>query len=129
MQGLYTGVGGKTGFSEDIRASTLREVEEETGLILSQPILKAVVKTVLEGQASSWILFAYLAYAQTELLQPCDEGLLEWTDLLDLASVPLIGFIREILSHVLSSEHVLEATFHHDAQGKITAFSEREAKP
>lgn len=119
MKGLYSGVGGKTHYSEDIRCSCFREVKEETGLEVADLQLKAVIKTILEGQGSSWILFVYVARSVAEDTKICDEGMLEWVNKNELASYDLIGFIREILPSVLSEEQFLEGTLIHDQQGNV----------
>ncbi len=36
LKGLWTGVGGKTAFDEDVKGSCLREVKEETGLVTAR---------------------------------------------------------------------------------------------
>jgi 8-oxo-dGTP diphosphatase len=59
MKDLWTGVGGKTDFLEDIHRSCCMEVFEETGLTPSNVCLKGVLKTILEGGTSSWLLFVY----------------------------------------------------------------------
>jgi len=78
LKGLWTGVGGKTEFHEDIKASCLREVKEETGLEVESLQLKGVMKTVLKEGNSSWILFVYSATAPHGDLGTCDEGTLRW---------------------------------------------------
>ena len=121
MKDMYTGVGGKTHFNEDIHFSCLREVKEETDLILTELKLKAVMKTILEGtESSSWILFVYVGQTQTRDVKTCDEGTLEWIDISKLGSYHLIGFIREILPYVLSENQFLEGTIYHDLQGNVT---------
>lgn len=118
MKSLYTGVGGKTGFTEDIYSSALREIKEETGFAPSHITLKAVVKTILDVQPpSSWILFAYVGKVGTKEVPHCDEGTLEWVDLEELPKKPLIGFIREIMPHLIRGESLLECTLVHDQRG------------
>lgn len=120
MKDLYTGVGGKTCYKEDIHFSCIREVKEETDLVLTDLQLKAVIKTILEGDGgSSWILFVYVGKTLTEEFKSCDEGTLEWIDINNLASYDLIGFIREILPYVLSKSQFLEGTIYHDLQGNV----------
>ncbi len=120
MQHLVTGVGGKTGFCEDIHASCIREVKEETGLDIIQPKLKGVVKTILDPGDSSWILFIYIADRFTGQLTPCDEGELYWVTYDQIGSQNLIGFIRIILPQVLFGDRFVEETIHHDYCGAVS---------
>jgi len=119
MQNLYTGVGGKTHFDEDIRTSCFREVQEETGLEIHDLALRGVVKTILSGHFSAWILFVYTARTNCTELADCPEGSLEWIDKGSLDSIQLIGFIKEILSHILYEADFLEGTIVHDNQGNV----------
>lgn len=119
MKDLWTGVGGKTDFLEDIRHSCLREVFEETGLTPSNLCLKAIVKTILEGEASSWILFVYTADSSETELNSCPEGRLEWVPIAEVPSYNLIGFIRAIFPHILNGHSIFEGTIVHDVAGRV----------
>ena len=119
MQGMYTGVGGKTDFHEDINASCVREVFEETGLKVDSVKLCGVVKTILDGKGSSWILFVYTADQFSGELAECNEGELSWIDFDQVYKHDLIGFIREILPQVLESKSPVEATIVHDMRGRV----------
>lgn len=119
MKNLYAGVGGKTDFEEDIHQSCLREVYEETGLIPTNLCLKGVLKTLIQTEASSWILFVYTAECKESEPIECDEGVLEWVFLHDLSSRNLIGFIRKILPHIFNETSFFEGTIVHDLQGDV----------
>lgn len=119
MSGMVTGVGGKTEFDEDINASCVREVFEETGLKVKDVSLKGVVKTILEGKDSSWILFVYTANKADGNLIDCNEGELCWVDDDQVYSQNLIGFIRKIMPAVLEEKGFLEGTIVHDLKGNI----------
>jgi 8-oxo-dGTP diphosphatase len=119
MKGLCTGVGGKTDFAEDIRASCFREVKEETGLDVENMRLKGILKTILEGKDSLWLLFVYTAEKNEGTLLPCDEGDLFWVPVENLYRQPLIGFIREVIMMVLDPSLFFEGTILHTDQGDV----------
>ena len=119
MKGLVTGVGGKTHFDEDIHVSCIREIKEETGLDVKDVNLRGVIKTLLAGANSSWLLFIYTAKAIDNEFRSCDEGELRWIDCHDLMSQNLIGFIREVLPHILSDKKFVEGIIQHDETGKV----------
>lgn len=119
MKGMMTGVGGKTNFDEDIRSSCIREIKEETGLNARNLKLKAVIKTILSGGQSSWILFVYITEDYAGGLIDCPEGKLHWTRIDELYNANLIGFIREIMPYVLSEKGMIEGTILHDATGNV----------
>lgn len=119
MKAKFTGVGGKTHFEEDIKESCIREIKEETGYDAKELKLKGIVKTLLQGKDSSWILFVYTCsdFAGQEI--SCDEGELHWVKRTDIYKTDLIGFIREILPTVLSEEGFVETCLLHDSHGDL----------
>ena len=119
MQNMFTGVGGKTGFAEDIQLSCCREVNEETGFDVENLRLKGVIKTVLEGQSSSWILFVYITNEFSGKQIECPEGKLMWVDKDEVMNLNLIGFIREIMPQVFDRNVFIEGTIVHDKQGRV----------
>jgi len=121
MKNLYTGVGGKTEFVESVYESCLREVQEETGIEISNAKLKGVVKTILEEKNSSWLLFIYTAEAESGEFVECNEGTLKWVSLDQIDSFLLIGFIKEILPYVINTQELLEGVIHHDKHGNVLA--------
>ena len=119
MKGLWTGVGGKTQLHEDVHASCLREIQEETGLSVDALQLHGVVRTIHDTAHSSWLLFVYTANAMTAQIIDCPEGKLRWVDMCDLGSYTLIPFIRRLVPMVFSPEGFFEGTLRHDAHGNI----------
>lgn len=119
MKGLYTGVGGKTDFFEDIHASCHREIKEETGLTVSDLKCKGVIKTILDGKNSSWILFVYVGDSFSKNLIDCDEGELKWVPDDQISSLKTVGFIEEILPYILMDNQFVEGTFRHDTSGNV----------
>lgn len=119
MDGLYTGVGGKTEFGEDIHASCVREIFEETGLRVERLQLKGILKTLLHNENSSWLLCVYVAEKPSGVMSSCDEGELFWVPIDRLYSYDLIGFIRTILPYVLDERAFFEGTIVHDHQGRV----------
>lgn len=119
MKSKYTGVGGKTHFEEDIKKSCIREIKEETGYEANELKLKGIVKTLLQGKDSSWILFVYTCSDFSGEETPCDEGELHWVKSADIYKTDLIGFIREILPTVLLEDGFIERCMLHDIHGNL----------
>jgi len=119
MQGMFTGVGGKTNFDEDMNTSCIREIKEETGLDARNLKLKAVIKTLLDVHDSSWILFVYTTTDFSGEPLDCDEGTLQWVNISELYNVNLIGFIRVILPFIFDESTVIEGTIRHDLMGNV----------
>ncbi|MGE0077970.1 MAG: NUDIX domain-containing protein [Bacteroidales bacterium] len=118
MSGMVTGVGGKTHFEEDINDSCIREIKEETGLDARNLKLHGVIKTILDGHNSTWILFIYsTANFDGEQIN-CPEGKLAWVNIDKIFDTNLIGFIREIMPYVLENK-IIEGTIRHTSTGNV----------
>ena len=119
MQAMYTGVGGKTLPEESPFDSCIREAKEETGLDVSEVNLRGVVKTILDGSGSSWILSVYTAGGFSGKMIECDEGELEWVDINSINSYKLIGFIRKIMPYILNKNVIFDGVIIHDIKGNV----------
>lgn len=119
MQGMWTGVGGKTHFAEGIYESCIREISEETGLIAHRLHLRGMIKTILAEGNSSWILHIYTCSEFTGEIITCDEGRLAWIDTSKLYSLNLIGFLRGIMPEVLQGKSLIEGVIVHDSTGEV----------
>jgi len=119
MRGLYTGVGGKTLADEGSFESCVREAKEETGLDISGVKLRGVVKTILDGSDSSWILSVYVADGFTGEMTACEEGDLEWVNTDKLDSYALIGFIKILMPLILDESVIFDGVIVHDANGNV----------
>jgi 8-oxo-dGTP diphosphatase len=119
MQGMWTGVGGKTHFVEGIYESCIREIFEETGLIAHKLHLRGVIKTILAEGNSSWILHIYTCSEFTGEIIRCEEGRLAWIDMSELYSLNLIGFLRDIMPEVLQGKSLIEGVIVHDSKGEV----------
>ena len=119
MQGMWTGVGGKTHFAEGIYESCIREIFEETGLIANKLHLRGVIKTILAEGNSSWILHIYTCSEFMGEIISCEEGRLAWIDMSELYTLNLIGFLRGIMPEVLQGKSLIEGVIVHDSKGEV----------
>jgi len=119
MQAMYTGVGGKTLPEESPFDSCIREAKEETGLDISGVRLRGVIKTILDGDDSSWILWVYTAGGYRGEMAKCSEGELEWVDINSIDSYKLIGFIKKIMPYILDESSTFDGVIVHDAKGNV----------
>jgi len=80
-QGKWVGIGGKFESGESPEQCLMREVQEETGLELTDYRLRGLVTfTTVDGSADPMLIFVYTADGFTGELAPCDEGTLQWVD-------------------------------------------------
>lgn len=76
-EGKWIGVGGKFEKDETPEECLLREVKEETGLILQKYKLRAVI-TFISDRWQTEYMYLFTASEFTGELIPCNEGDLQW---------------------------------------------------
>ncbi len=77
--GMWIGLGGKIESGESPEECIIREVQEESGLIISNPILRGIL-TFPNFKGKDWYVFLYSASDFTGELGYCSEGELEWIE-------------------------------------------------
>ncbi len=88
-QGKWIGVGGKFKYGETPEQCVLREVKEETGLVLTEYSLKGIVRFLSDVYPDEdMYLFKSNKYEGT-LLESCDEGDLQWISKTELLKLPM----------------------------------------
>ena len=75
----WIGIGGHFEEDETPEECLLREVKEETGLVLTKWKLRGII-TFMSDEFHTEYMFLYTADAFTGELIECDEGVLEWVD-------------------------------------------------
>ena len=94
--GKWIGVGGKFEEGESPQDCLLREVQEETGLRLTQYRFRGIV-TFVSDQHETEYMHLFTAHGFEGELIPCDEGELRWVEKDEVLSLPLWEGDREFL--------------------------------
>jgi 8-oxo-dGTP diphosphatase len=105
-EGLYNAPGGKVEPDEDPYEACLREVREETGLVLPHARLRALLTVIARDTGTQWLLFTFVADRPPDQAEPAsdDEGELRWVRLSDVPSLPVVSDIPVILPYLWSAE-------------------------
>ncbi len=104
--GLLNGVGGHIERGEDPRSAALREIKEETGLILSPSSLYlSGVITVDVGTSPGVGLYIFVGETETSETHSSDEGTPEWIDLNNFEKQTLVKDLPALLPRAIKSYH------------------------
>lgn len=87
--GKWNGLGGKLLPGETPEACAIREVYEESGLTLINPVLRGIITFPGFANDDDWYCFLFVGRAFTGELSDSDEGVLAWIDDTVLLDLPL----------------------------------------
>lgn len=77
-EGKWVGTGGKFEPGETPEECVMREVKEETGLMIQNPELRGTIMFPLFDGQRDWFVFVYVAKHSKTDISSSDEGKLEW---------------------------------------------------
>ncbi|WP_067840236.1 8-oxo-dGTP diphosphatase [Amphibacillus sediminis] len=124
--GWYAMPGGKMESGESIKESVIREVREETGLLVANPQLYSVAtmtKKSAQYPKDEWMMFTFKAdKVSGELVKECSEGELEWVDVAELASIPTAPSDRIIHKYMIELNQQLFASFALDEHDQLISY-------
>ena len=110
-RGLYVPVGGHVDAFEPPRNAAIREVQEETGLLLADVRFCGVLVETSPSKYN-WVTFVYSAEVERFPPPDCSEGVLEWvatSRLGNIATPPTDAFIYQFVSE--GRPFVMDARF------------------
>ena len=109
--GHYVPVGGHVENYESPRRAVVREVEEETGIEVLDPILKGIV-TETSPVDYNWIVYVYGARIPHLPPPSCPEGELSWVKPERLSALPVPEIDRHMYRYLLEGRFfVFEAEY------------------
>lgn len=113
--GRWSVVGGKAEAGETPRTAVLREVEEETGLVLTR-VADAGHVFLYQGESVT-SLSLFLATEFEGHMRGSDEGEPEWVPLAEVEQLPLVEYLRLLLPLVLEPGAYVAGTIELDDAG------------
>jgi 8-oxo-dGTP diphosphatase len=119
----YNGVGGHVEPDEDVRSATLREIREETGLVVRDLRLRGVINIPVDaGNNTGILVFVFTATATKREVQSSKEGTLEWIPRERLAELDMVEDLPILLPRVLAmttDESPFFAHYSYDEQNRL----------
>lgn len=110
----WNGLGGKFNPGESPEECVIREVREESGLSIKNPLLKGIISFPNNlSSGEDWYVFVFIAKNPTGKLKENEEGHLDWIDdkkLLDLNLQPADKIFLPLLNQpkIFSAKFVLK---------------------
>jgi 8-oxo-dGTP diphosphatase len=100
--GMYNGLGGHIERDEDVLTSARREIQEESGLTVSDLRLRGVHQ-IDTGEQTGILLFIFTAKSDSRTVVACDEGTLEWVSPPAWPALPLVEDVAAILARLAAT--------------------------
>jgi 8-oxo-dGTP diphosphatase len=117
-QGLWSPPGGKLEIGESPEDCAAREMREETGLSVTDLVLRGVLTVFDRAYPIHWLLFVYRAKVSHDTPYPplldCTEGELRWIPLADLEQYPRPYADTQYFPRVLDNSPVFQSKYVYD---------------
>ncbi len=110
MKRKHTGLKGEIGLTEDVNQAAIRNIQESSGLFVSQAVLRGVIKTIQVETQSAVIYFVYESSKFSGKLEGKIPGRLKWVDILNIFNLQMESLVQEIMPHLLDGESFFEGT-------------------
>lgn len=98
---MYNGVGGHIEAGEDVMSAARREVHEETGLVVDDLKLKAIVNINAGDPALGILMFVFVGWSEQRVTSASHEGGLHWIPVDRLPNDELVEDLEWLLPRVL----------------------------
>lgn len=123
-QGKWLGVGGKLEEGESPEECLLREVKEETGLVLKSYQLRGIVTYVSTTWETEY-MYVFTANQFEGNLIECNEGDLQWIDKKEVIKLPTWEGDKIFIEKIQNSDNFFTVKFEYDGE-KLIKYSLKE---
>ena len=118
--GLWSAPGGKMEHGESPQDAVIREIEEETGLCIEQPVLKGLQSSIDIHYPVHWMLYIFVATTFSGDLIDSVEGILQWHPIVSLQQLDRPYADTLFMEHFLNKKSSLwQSKFVYDTPDKL----------
>lgn len=122
-RGLWVAPGGKLEAGESPHEGVIREMREETGLLISNPQLRGVVTEISARPDYQWLLFLFRADRFEGTLRATPEGELAWVSLADMPCLPMPESDATWYADIIAPDgRLFIAKYIYDADLRVTSW-------
>jgi ADP-ribose pyrophosphatase YjhB (NUDIX family) len=111
-KGKHSGIKGEPGLLEDMNEAAIRTIQESTGLVVKDVVLRGVVKTIRHEIESAVIYFVFESARFSGELQSQIAGRMKWVDILHIFNLEMESLVQELMPKLLDGESFFEGTLH-----------------
>ncbi len=108
---LYNGVGGHVEVNEDILSAARRELLEESGLMIDNLELKAIVNIDAGDQDLGILMFAFVSWTANRQTIASEEGALHWIPINKLDEIDLVEDLYWLLPRIIDRPKSLQPLY------------------
>lgn len=110
-EGKYNGLGGKLEKNETSYDCVIREVFEESGLKIKNPVLRGILNFPDFDGKNNWIVFVYIANRFSGRIIDSNEGVLKWVRIKDVLKLNLWEGDRYFLKYLFNTDKFFYGVF------------------
>jgi 8-oxo-dGTP diphosphatase len=124
-KGLWVAPGGKVEMRESPFECAIREMREETGLIVKNLTLRGVVSEVSPRDDYQWLLFIFITDNFGGKLIQCSEGNLAWMNVDAISLLPIPQADAIFFPHIINEKGPLyQAKYSYDSNLRLVQVEE-----
>ena len=119
MKRKHTGLKGEVNLTEGMNEAAIRKIQQSSSLIVSEAVLRGVVKIIYTESQSSVIYFVYESAKFSGELESKITGRLKWVDILNIFNLQMESLVQEIMPNLLDGESFFEGTIYLNSQDEV----------